>query len=52
LYYAETWTLQRVGQNYIESFEMWCWKRVLKISRTDQVRNEEELRRSGISNVQ
>jgi hypothetical protein len=28
---AETWTLQEVEQNYIESFEMWCWRRIEKI---------------------
>jgi hypothetical protein len=21
---AETWTLRKVGQKYLESFEMWC----------------------------
>ena len=28
-----------------ESFEMWCWRRMEKISWTDHVRNEEVLRR-------
>jgi len=27
----------------LESFEMWCWRRMEKISRTDRVRNEEVL---------
>jgi hypothetical protein len=30
---------------YLESFEMWCWSRMEKISWTDQVRNEEVLQR-------
>jgi hypothetical protein len=25
---GETWTFQKVGQKYIESFEMWCWRRM------------------------
>jgi hypothetical protein len=25
LYGAETWTLQKVDQKYLENFEMWCW---------------------------
>jgi hypothetical protein len=25
LYGAETWTLRKVDQKYLESFEMWCW---------------------------
>jgi hypothetical protein len=40
LYGAETWTLQKVDQKYLESFEMWCWRMTEKISWTDHVRNE------------
>ena len=29
----------------VESFEMWCWRRMEKISWTDHVRNEEVLLR-------
>jgi hypothetical protein len=45
LYGAETWTLRAVDQKHLESFEMWCWRRVEKISWTDYVRNEEVLLR-------
>jgi hypothetical protein len=45
LYGAETWTLRKVDQKYLESFEMWCWRRMKKISWTDRVRNEEVLHR-------
>ena len=40
LYGAETWTLRAVDQNHLENFEMWCWRRMEKISWTDHVRNE------------
>jgi hypothetical protein len=40
-YGAETWTLRKVDQKYLESFEMWCWRRMEKISWTGRVRNEE-----------
>jgi hypothetical protein len=40
LYGAETWTIRGVDQKRLESFEMWCWRRMEKISWTDQVRNE------------
>jgi hypothetical protein len=40
---AETWTLQKVDQKYLESFEVWCWRRMEKISWIDVVRNEEVL---------
>jgi len=45
LYGAETWTLRAVDQKYLESFEMWCWRRMEKISWTDHVRNEDVLLR-------
>jgi hypothetical protein len=45
LYGAETWTLQKVHQKYLERFEIWCWRRMEKISWTDRVRNEEVLHR-------
>jgi hypothetical protein len=38
---AETWTTRALDQKYLESFEMWCWRRMEKISWTDRVRNEE-----------
>ena len=44
-YGAETCTLRAAYQIYPESFEMWCWRRMEKISWTDHVRNEEVLLR-------
>jgi len=32
-----------VDQKHLESFEMWCWRRMEKISWIDHVRNEEVL---------
>jgi len=45
LYGAETWTLWAVDQKHLESFEMWCWRRMEKISWTDHMRNEDVLLR-------
>jgi hypothetical protein len=39
LYGAETGKLRAVDQKQLESFEMWCWRR-MEISWTDRVRNE------------
>jgi len=44
LYGAETWMFWSVDQKHLESFEMWCWRRMERISWTDHVRNEEVLR--------
>jgi hypothetical protein len=45
LYGAEIWTIWGVDQKLLESFEMWCCRRMEKISWTDHVRNEEILLR-------
>jgi hypothetical protein len=28
LYGAETWTLRAVDQKHLQSFKMWCWRRM------------------------
>jgi hypothetical protein len=45
LYGAETSTLRKVDQKYLESFEMWWWRRMEKNSWTDCVWNDEVLQR-------
>jgi hypothetical protein len=45
LYGAETWTLRAADQKHLESFKMWCWRKIEKISWTDHVRNEDVLLR-------
>ena len=45
LYGAETWTLRAMDEKHLESFEMWCWRRMEKISWTDHVSNKEVLLR-------
>jgi len=43
LYGVETWTLRAADQKYLESFAMWCWRWMEKISWTEHARNEEVL---------
>lgn len=47
LYGAETWTLRKKEERFLESFEMWVWRRLKGIKWSDKVRNEEVLRRVG-----
>jgi hypothetical protein len=42
---AETWTLPKVDQKYVEGFEMRCRRGIEKIGWTDRVRNKEVLPR-------
>jgi len=43
VYGAETGTLRAVDRKYLESFEMWCWRKMEKIGWTDRVRDEQVL---------
>lgn len=47
LYGSETWTINSVDKKRIEAFEMWCYRRMLKIKWVDRVTNEEVLNRIG-----
>jgi hypothetical protein len=44
-YGGETWRLRKVSHKYLESFEMWCCRRIEKVIWTDHVRDEEVLYR-------
>ena len=47
LYDSETWTLRKLERKYLESFEMWCWRRMEKIKWSEKVTNEQVLHRIG-----
>ena len=37
LYGSETWTLRKLERKYLETFEMWCWRRMEKIKWSEKV---------------
>ena len=43
LYGSETWTLTKAIQNKLETFEMWIYRRMMRISWTEHKHNEEVL---------
>ncbi|CAH2267750.1 jg15167 [Pararge aegeria aegeria] len=47
LYGVEAWTLTETMSRKLEAFEMWVYRRMLKISWTDRVRNSTVLQRMG-----
>ena len=47
LYGSETWTISSSDRKRIEAFEIWCYRRMLKIRWVDRVTNEEVLDRIG-----
>lgn len=44
-YGCETWTLKTAMMNRLEAFEMWCYRRILRISWVDKISNVRVLRR-------
>ena len=47
LYGSENWTLRKLERKYLESFDMWCWRRMEKIKWSEKVTNEQVLDRKG-----
>jgi hypothetical protein len=45
LYGGENWTLWKIDQKYLAIYETYCRRRMVKISWTDHVINEEVLHR-------
>ena len=48
-YGCEAWTIGKEMMDKIRAFEMWCYRRLLKIRWTDRVSNEEMLRRMNVT---
>lgn len=47
LYGMEAWTLKQMHINKLAAFELWCYRRILRISWTERVSNVEVCRRMG-----
>ena len=47
VYGSETWTLTKLERKYLESFEIWCWRRMEKIKWSEKVTKEQILDRIG-----
>ena len=48
LYASEAWTMNKIEIKRIESFEMWCWRKMLKVKWTDMRRNVDILNQIGL----
>ncbi|KAL0878559.1 hypothetical protein ABMA27_003646 [Loxostege sticticalis] len=52
LYGAETWTLKAADRQRIDAFEMWCWRRLLRIPWTAHRTNVSVLKELKMENAQ
>ena len=45
MYGCESWTIKKTGHQRIDAFELWCWRRLLKIPWTARRSNQSILKK-------
>ena len=46
MYGCESWTIKKAEFQRIDAFELWCWRRLLRVPQTAQRPNQSILRKS------
>ena len=44
IYGCESWTIKKAEQGRIDAFELWCWRRLLRVLRTARRSNQSILK--------
>ena len=44
MYGCESWTIKKVDHGRIDAFELWCWKRLLRVPWTARRSNQSNLK--------
>ena len=44
LYRSESWTIKKAERQRIDAFELWCWRRLLKVPWTERRSNQSILK--------
>ena len=44
IYSCESWTVKKMERQRIEAFELWCWRRLLRVTWTARRSNQSILR--------
>ena len=44
MYGCESWTIKKVGHQIIDAFELWCWRRLLRVPWTARRSNQSVLK--------
>ena len=52
MYGCESWTIKKAEHQRIDAFELWCWRRLLKVPWTAKRSNQSILRRSVLSSLE
>ena len=48
MYGCESWTIKRAEHQRIDAFELWYWRRLLRVPWTARISNQSILRRSAL----
>ena len=40
MYGCESWTIKKIEHQRIDAFELWCWRRLLRVPRTARISNQ------------
>ena len=48
MYGSESWTVKKAERQRIDAFELWCWRRLLRVPWTARRSNQSILRRSAL----
>ena len=51
MYGCETWTVKNAKHWRIDVFELWCWRRLLRVSRTARRSNQSNLKEKSVLNL-
>ena len=44
MYRCENWTIKKAGEQRIDAFKLWCWRRLLRVSWTTRRLNQSVLK--------
>ena len=47
-YGCESWTVKKAEHRRIDAFELWCWRRLLRVPWTARISNQSILKRSAL----
>ena len=51
MYGCESWTVKKVERRRIDAFELWCWRRLLRVPWTARRSNQSILKKKSVLNI-
>ena len=51
MYWCESWTIKKAEHWRIDAFELWCWRRLMRVPWTARRSNQSSLKRKSVLNI-